>query len=268
MERVDREKFVIVRGARRVWAIGAIHGEAERLVRLHEQLGERFAPGDRVVYLGNFLGHGPWIRDTVDELILFRRSLLAQPGMMACDVAYLRGSQEEMWHKLLQLHLAIDPPQVIRWMMDHGVCATLEAYGSTEDIALTRARSGARDLARWTNELREAMQRRPGHVELMTALRRAAFTAEGSLLFVHAGIDPTRPLDAQEDTFWWGGAGFGDLSQPYGGFKKVVRGFDPTHPGIRISGHTATIDAGAGFGGPLAAACFDLEGELADQIES
>lgn len=36
------------------------------------------------------------------------------------------------------------------------------------------------------------------------ALRHAAFTDERGLLFVHASIDPSRPLTAQGDAFWWG----------------------------------------------------------------
>ena len=93
---IDRDKFAVLRGARRVWAIGAVHAEADRLRELHEQLGERFLAGDRLVYLGNYMGHGRAVVETIDELLLFRRQLIAAPGMHVCDVAYLRGQQEEM----------------------------------------------------------------------------------------------------------------------------------------------------------------------------
>ncbi|PPR23692.1 MAG: hypothetical protein CFH38_00976, partial [Alphaproteobacteria bacterium MarineAlpha10_Bin1] len=96
---VDRDKFAALRGARRVWAVGAIHGELDRLRALHEQLGERFLSGDRLVYLGNYMGRGQAVLETIDALLLFRRQIIAAPGMHVCDVAYLRGQQEEMWHK-------------------------------------------------------------------------------------------------------------------------------------------------------------------------
>src|SRR3974390_2544058 len=69
----SREKFARLRDARRVWAISAIHGEARRLARVHDLIGERFYRGDRLVYLGNYLGHGDDVRATLDELLDFRR---------------------------------------------------------------------------------------------------------------------------------------------------------------------------------------------------
>ena len=55
--------------ARRVWAVSAVHGEARRLSRVHDLIGERFSQGDRLVYLGNYLGHGEDIAEaqTGDE---------------------------------------------------------------------------------------------------------------------------------------------------------------------------------------------------------
>src|SRR5215470_8748830 len=122
--------FAILRRARRIWAVASIHGEADRLDAVHHALWARFAPGDRLVYLGNILGRGPAVRDTVDLLLEFRRHLLARSGMFAYDIAYLRGSQEEMWDKLLQLQFAPNPREVMDWMLAQGIAATLAAYGA------------------------------------------------------------------------------------------------------------------------------------------
>ena len=46
----------------------------------------------------------------------------------------------------------------------------------------------------------------PAQPEPAAAIRRAAFIEDESMLFVHAGIDPSRPLSAQRDALWWGGA--------------------------------------------------------------
>ena len=267
MAGVDRDIFATFRRARRVWAVAAIHGEAERLNKLHDMLGERLQDGDRLVYLGNYMGHGAAVGETIDALLGFRRQFLAAPGVFACDIAYLRGQQEEMWHKLLQIQLAVGPAEVLSWMLEQGLDTTLAAYGGDAETALRRARSGALELARWTNELRQRMAERGGHVELMSSLRRAAFTDDGSLLFVHAGIDRKRPLDAQGDAFWWNIDDFTNLDAPFSGYRKIVRGFEPDHSGIQIGDFSATIDAGCGFGGPLASVCFDADGKEIERLE-
>ena len=267
MAGVDRDIFATFRRARRVWAVAAIHGEVERLNKLHDMLGERLQDGDRLVYLGNYMGHGAAVGETIDALLGFRRQFLAAPGVFACDIAYLRGQQEEMWHKLLQIQLAVGPAEVLSWMLEQGLETTLAAYGGDAETALRRARSGALELARWTNELRQRMAERGGHVELMSSLRRAAFTDDGSLLFVHAGIDRKRPLDAQGDAFWWNIDDFTNLDAPFSGYRKIVRGFEPDHSGIQIGDFSATIDAGCGFGGPLASVCFDADGKEIERLE-
>ena len=222
------ERFVTIRSGGRIWAVGAIHGEAERLAALHAAIEERFQSGDRIVYLGNYLGHGTQVAATLDELVAFRGALLAVPHMSVCDVAYLRGSQEEMWQKLFSLHLSVEPSSVLQWMLDRGVQQTLAAYGWGPDEAHGRVSHGSQEIARWLSELRARMQQQyPGHQELLAGVRQAAFTDDGALLFVNAGLDPSRPLDTQRDAFWWGGDRLAALAQPYADYKRVIRGFDP-----------------------------------------
>ena len=261
-------QFATLTATRRVWAVGAVHGEAERLQALHAQLEARFAPGDRLVYLGNFLGHGRRISETVDELLRARMALLARPGMFSGDIAYLRGAQEEMWRKLLQLQFAPDPAEVLTWMMGQGVEATLAAYGHRPDEAHAACREGALTLAKWTMRVRDSVYARPGHDELMAALRRAALSAGGELLFVAAGLDPTRPLREQGDTFWWGSGYFAGITPPYQGYRRVVRGLDRNRRGADRDAYAATLDGGCGFGGNLVAGCFGLDGATADWIEA
>ena len=112
----DNQKFADIRHPKRIWAVGAIHADVERLSALHTDIGRRFMPGDRLVYSGNMIGRGNAVRETMDELLSFRRALIAMPGMLVDDVVYLRGAQEEMWQKLLQLQFAPDPSVVLRWM--------------------------------------------------------------------------------------------------------------------------------------------------------
>lgn len=251
--------------------MGAIHGYADKLRALHDELITRIKPGDNLVYLGNFLGQGPDVTGTVEELLNFRRAFMAriENGFHVDteDVVFLRGAQEEMWHKLLQIQFAPNPGEVLDWMFAQGVGATLRAYGASADDGRMSAREGAVALTQWTGRLRATMRERDGHNQLLSALKRAAYTSDNKLLFVSAGIDPSRPLSEQTDAFWWGGQNFGSLETPYGGFARVVRGYAKNHPGLAIGAYTATIDGGPGEGGPLIAACFDSDGSLNDSLE-
>jgi serine/threonine protein phosphatase 1 len=262
----DRDKFAELRNGGRLWAVASIHGEADRLGRLHGELARRLAPDDRLVYLGNYIGHGPAVAGTIDELLRFRLWFLARRRAMVCDLAYLRGAQEEMWHKLLQLQFATDPRGVLAWMLEHGVGATLAAYGSNADQGRMAAREGAVAIGRWTSRIRDAIRACAGHDPFFSGLRRAA--TGGRILFCHAGIDPSRPLNAQIDSFWWGSPAFAQMDRAYGDFALVVRGYDRQHPGLVATPFTVTIDGGAGFGGPLIACAFDPAGQIVDQLEA
>jgi serine/threonine protein phosphatase 1 len=261
-------RLASLRGARRLWAIGAVHGEAGRLVRLHDLIGERFVEGDRVVYLGNFTGYGEAVLAAIDELLDFRRRVIGRQRGFACHVVVLRGAQEEMWLKLLQLQFAGNPGEVLRWMADAGLVATLRAYGGELRQGLAAARDGPQTITRWTSTLRSAMNAAPGHRMLFSALRHAAFTERRGLLFVPAAIDPARPVETQGDAFWWGHRDILDLDAPFAGFRRVVRGVE-RHPRGFVEGKFgASLDGGAGRGGHLVAACFDPDGNLLDTLRA
>lgn len=257
-----------MRGARRVWAIASVHGEAARLLRLHDAIGGRIRQGDRVVYLGNYLGHGEAVRASLDELLDFRRRVLGLRHGFACDVVFLRGAQEEMWQKLLQLQFAPNPGQVLEWMVRAGIETAVRAYGGDLRQGFAATRDGARAITRWTSGLREGVNAAPGHTALFSSLRHAAYTEEGGLLFVNAAVDPSRPLAAQGDAFWWGRDDILALEAPYEGFRRVVRGADREHHGLVERPFAVSLDAGAGRGGPLIAACFDAGGSILDLIEA
>ena len=263
----ENRNFSILSTPCRIWAIASIHGEHDRLAAVCAALDSKIEQDDRLVFLGNILGHGSRIRETVDEALLFRRNFLARQGNDVGDIALLRGAQEEMWEKLFELQFAVNPAEVLEWMLDRGVGPTIEAYGGNASNGLAAARQGTLALGRWAGQLRDAVRAIPGHREYMSALRRAAYTDDGALVLVNAGIDPTRPLDAQEDTFWWADQAFDRIDEPYFGCRLVVRGFDPEHRGVRVTTHTASLDGGAGFGGGLIAACITAADGVIDVIE-
>ena len=263
------ETLAVLPPGRLTWAIGSIHGEAERLVALHDALARRITPDDNLVYLGNILGRGRHVAATVHEVLLFRRAVLARQLSEDCGaIVFLRGNQEEMLHKLLQLQFAPNPAEVFDWMIDRGIGTTIEAYGGSIAEGRSASKRGAFVLSQWTNRLRAAIRAVDGHDRLISALKRAAYTADGSVLFVSAGVDPKQPLARQADALWWGSRSFERDDAAYGDFRSVVRGFDPQHRGTMIRTHTISLDGGCGFSGSLIAGCIDGEGRLIDTIEA
>jgi len=264
-------RFISLGTPQRVWAISAIHGEAQSLMTLHDRLYDHIMPGDRIIYHGNYIGYGNQPSETIDELLTFRRLVLAMPGMKPDDIVYLRGGQEEMWQKLIQLQFAPNPSDVLLWMLGNGLSSTLKSYDISPHDGIVAANEGVMSLTRWTGKIRDAIRRKPGHDIFSTVLRRAAFTPveTGSpLLFVHAGINPKNSLENQGDSFWWCKNDFNTIHVPYEPFQKVIRGFDPKHRGLNLNCVTATIDGGCGFGGPLVCAGFDTQGNVIELIES
>ena len=265
-----------LRSGGRIWAIASVHGVASRLAGLAERIVPKLQPRDTLVFLGNFVGGPPGgeppdVAATLDIALRLRRIVLAKPGARACDVVFLRGAQEEMWSKLDQLHFAVNGRDVLRWMLHHGVGATIEAYGGADSIAegLRAVGAGPMMTARWTTTLRQAVRAHAGHEPLYTAIKRAALSEDGRLLFVNHGVDPTRPLERQGDSFWWGAAQpFEGIARPFAGVERAVRGFDRAHPGVVEGAVGLTVDGGCGFGGPLLAVLLDRDGRELERLSA
>ncbi len=254
-----------------IWTIPAIHGEIERLTALHNFILEHFTPGDCLVYLGNYTGYGQHSAACIDEILTFRRMLLSIPGMLSKDFVYLRGRQEEMWQKLLQLQFAPDPTGVLLWMLGNGLSATLQSYGLCPHDGIEACRYGTMGLTKWTATIRATIRDHAGHEIFAHQQLRAAYTSETSefpMLFVHAGLDTTRPLNDQGDSFWWSSDEFSAINKPYLPYKKVIRGFDPHHGGLNMNCITATLDDGCGFGGKLICAGFEPNGQASVILEA
>ena len=88
------------------------------------------------------------------------------------------------------------------------------------------------------------------------------------LLFVNTGIEPSKPLNEQKDSFWESADLFEGMTESYAPFNKVVRGFDPDHKGLDLNCITATLDAGCGFGGSLICAQMSAQGEFHQVLEA
>ena len=269
-------RFASLGAPGRIFAIPSIHGNLQKLYAVHESLFHQFRPGDRLVYLGNYTGYGPHSRQTVNSILSFRRCLLSMPGVLPSDIVYLRGTQEEMWQKLVQIQFAPNPAHVLEWMLSKGIAQTMESYNIDIQEALRVCREGIIRLSRWTESVRQKVYAHPGHDIFGAQLKRAAYTDCGykqmgtctPLLFVSGGVDFSRPLEEQGDSFWWGSPYFKHATQPYGQYQKIIRGYDPEQTGLHFGPVTATLDNNCGRGGNLVMAQISSYGDIEQLIET
>lgn len=254
----------------RIWALGAQQGDDRALAGLAGALLQRWQRGDKLVVLGNMLGGNGDPARVLDLMLRLRRRLLATN--LACDVFFLRGAQEEMWHKVLGLQFALSPLGVLDWMLGRGLGATIEAYGGNIEDGRIACRSGRPvAIARWTGGLRELQMARAGHAELLASLMRAALSADGGVLLSAAGIDATRPVDEQADAFWWNSqsdAGL-DATLAHGaeagwqGLARLVRGTGALDGEAADDRRVLTVTRGR-----PALVALDAAGTLIERIES
>lgn len=264
-------RFISIETNGRIWVIPSVHADLERLTALHGAIAERFTCGDRIVYLGNYTGYGNQSVEAIDEILNFRRFIMSQPSVIADDIVYLRGQQEDMWQKLMHLPYHRSPVDILLWMLSNGMANTFLSYDICVHDGVMAAREGTMSLTRWISAVRQSIRKQAGHDVFNTQFKRAAYTQYHDrfpLLFVNAGINPTLSLREQEDSLYWAGEMFSSLTDPYDPFEKIVRGFDPQQQGLHLNCVTASLDAGCGFGGSLVAASMTSGGEFLEFLEA
>jgi serine/threonine protein phosphatase 1 len=137
--------------------------KAAKLITLYNILAPRLRPKDKPIYLGNVIGRINGARETVDNLLRFRREYLSIPGNCVNDYNVLRGRHEEMPHKFLGLQFAIDPREVQRWTVGQGIGSVITAYRVNTRVGKIASAQGAEAIARWTQSLRATLNGTPGH---------------------------------------------------------------------------------------------------------
>jgi serine/threonine protein phosphatase 1 len=206
----------------RLYAIGDIHGSLHDVRSLVTKC-EHDADGRpmRFVFIGDYIDRGPDSRGVVDYVMNLQSRL-------AANAICLRGNHEQL------ALLAIDNDSNARNWILNGGDATLQSYG------ISHARQLPAEHIAWFHSLRLAFD-------------------DGLRLFVHAGINPARPLDNQdEQDLLWIRQPFLSDERNYG--RLVVHGHTPIWTGVPdLRGNRLNIDTGAAFGGPLTASVFVSE---------
>ena len=210
-----------------IWAVGSIHSHYESFISIKNYIINNFKKNDKIIFLGNVIGLGKKSRETLSCVLDLRNQLMSKFLLNHDDVIFLRGAQEEMLLKLLQLQTAPNPYEIVKWMFSHGVDKTVLSYGLNTEELLEVSTQGTLLISKWTANFNKIISSNNGHKEYFSNLHHAAFSDTRNILFVNRGVDVSRPLSAQNDCFWWGYHNFSKLDKQYTPFKKIVRGYEP-----------------------------------------
>jgi serine/threonine protein phosphatase 1 len=202
------------------YAIGDIHGSLDKLQRLLDRCREH-ADGRAMtfVFVGDYIDRGP---DTA--------------GVIRCLIALQSGQRERLVallgnHEAMALDVIDGAIPQEHWLSQGGA-ATLASYGVARPADLPRE-----------------------HVDWLRSLRLTY--DDGLRFFVHAGVDPAKSLDVQDDdVLIWIREPFLSNRRDYG--RLIVHGHTPLEAGMPdLRSNRLNLDTGAVYGGPLTAAVFD-----------
>ena len=263
--------FIEFKNAKRIWAVGSLHSNYESFQSIKSYILKNFNSGDKLIFLGNVIGLGNKAKDTISSILNLRMKLMAIHNLEPEEVVFLRGSQEEMFLKLIQLQIAPNPQDIVNWMFDHGVHKTTQSYGFSREEVENISSQGTISISKWTSKLNSVLSSNPGHKDYFYNLKHAAFSSSKKILFVNRGVDVSRPLSAQNDCFWWGYQNFSKISKPYGTFMRIVRGYQ-SNANIELSNAKKNIVCTL-FKQPLEnnqilAGIFNGDGDILDIFES
>ena len=221
----NSSKFQEFKNSNRIWAIGSMHSSIDSFKSIKEYIFSNFKKGDRLIFLGNIIGFRNKSKEIISEVLSLRFNLMAKFYLQNEDIVFLRGAQEEMFSKLLQLQIAPNPHEIIEWIFSHGVDQTLISYNFDPDEFRNTVSKGTIQINKLTSKLNHKIISIAGHRDFFSNLKHAAYTDTKELLFVNRGVDISRPLSAQYDCFWWGYQNFSLINKPYNTFKRIVRGY-------------------------------------------
>ncbi len=213
----------------RLFAIGDIHGCADELDTMLKTI--RPAPGDAIVFIGDYVDRGPSPHDVVEQLVELSHS--------GCETVFLKGNHEDMMLSFLGLEGNYGESFLL-----NGGLATLDSYGIDEA-----------DFAHATEQMPRS------HLDFLGSL--AVCYLRPPYLFAHAGVMPARQLEEQrvEDLLW--------IRQEFIASSHelnyiVVFGHTPMRELLVDLPYKIGIDTGLVYGGKLS--CIELTEGLLHQV--
>lgn len=208
--------------AGRLIAVGDIHGCVDELSVLLDEMVSRWkiTDRDRVVFLGDYIDRGPASNLVVERVLEFRRDFP--------QTLFLRGNHEDMFLS----YLGLPGGSMGEMFLPNGGVQTLGSYDVEDFFSLPSILSAV-----------------PGtHLSFFQELELCISC--GDTLLVHAGINPSLPLDQQNaEELLWIRAEF--LYEPHPFPQTVVFGHTPFHDIVDDRPFKIGIDTGLVFGNKL-----------------
>lgn len=214
------------------YAIGDVHGEAEKLAALHDFVREdavRLGARPFFVHLGDLIDRGPDSRGVVARIMALHEA-------MPDNTVALKGNHEDM---MLNAYSGASAMDESNWSVNGG------------DVAIASYERANGSYPDW----RDSIDRT--HAHWLSALPVMWRDEARKLVFVHAGIDPWRfPNCPDEHKLWTRSRKFFDTNRwperPELEGLMVVHGHTPTDDFEPYLGpRRINVDTGACFGGPL-----------------
>ncbi|MCQ0987296.1 metallophosphoesterase [Jiella marina] len=215
-------------------AIGDVHGESGLLQRFLDGLDRLTASQDEkpaIFLLGDLVDRGD---DSCGAMEIAASILAERPGSKL-----LLGNHDEWFLAFLDDEMSLE--ETFNWL-DQGGAETLVSYGHS--------------LGDDLDDIRQSIRRQwPHHLRMLK--EASAIELHGNYAFVHAGVDPARPLTDQRphDCVWIRGPFMnhvGHLSH------VVLHGHTPQKGGLpAVTENRISLDTGAVFTGCLSAAWID-----------
>jgi serine/threonine protein phosphatase 1 len=220
----------------RAYAIGDIHGHLDKLVAAHALIArDRDLTGDGaapVIHVGDLVDRGPDSRGVID--------FLAEGLARGENWVVLKGNHDRMFAGFLAEsgHQDAGLRAALSWLHPNlGGAETLRSYGVKN--------AGDRPVAGVWDDARALVPE--AHLRFMAGL--PTLHRRGEVAYVHAGIRPGVPLEAQdENDLVWIREPF--LSDPRDHGVLVVHGHTVVDS-ARHYGNRLNIDSGAGYGRSL-----------------
>jgi serine/threonine protein phosphatase 1 len=223
--------------------VGDVHGRADLLIRLMQDLREDTARGEYegkpiLIFLGDYVDRGFQSKEVIDVLL--------SDTMSPFETYFLKGN-----HEAAMIQFLSDPSIGPRWA-EYGGAETLVSYG----VQPPRTRTSLEEWMQASEALNGALPSE--HLHFLSNLDLSVRI--GDYLFVHAGVRPGVPLDQQseQDLLW--------IREEFLGDKRslgavIVHGHTPEQRPHRDARRVG-LDTGAYLSGRLTAARFEH-----DQIE-
>lgn len=220
------------------YAIGDVHGEADLLSKLLEQVEPHLTSADTLVFLGDLIDRGPDARGVLDQVLALR-------ARAPCPVLGVLGNHEE-W--LLRTYRDRARHS---WLVGMSGLTTVRSYSepAAELLSEELQRAGVALLSGRASLSYEAFfDAVPrAHLDLLEGL--VPFVRTPDVVCVHGGALSGLPVEAQaERDLVWGPTAF---PEGYEGPDRLVYGHrgdglvdaaGEAHPGVGPSGKTFGID--------------------------